>query len=92
MLSVALINFIDMYTLTLRVILEEYGVENVRVTVEWAQQVGVTYTARISPPTPFGSTSRQLILSYNTCYNLSVVAVTPCENTTSFIKLSYGEV
>ena len=84
-----------MYTPTLRVISEEYGVENVTVTVEWPQQVSVTYTARLSPLAPTlstGSNSRQLILSYNTEYNLSVVAVTPCGNATAFIRLDYGEV
>ena len=87
-----------MYTPTLRVISEEYGVENVTVTLEWAQQVGVTYTGkiiRLSPLAPTlsaGSNSQQLILSYNIEYNLSVVAVIPCGNATAFIRLDYGEV
>ena len=51
------------------------------VTVEWAQQVGATYTVRVLPLAPImfiGSTSRQLIISYNTEYNLSVEATAPC--------------
>ena len=80
-----------------RVVSEEYyGVDNVIVTAEWAQQAGVSnYTTRISPVAPsalsIGSTSLQLTLLYNTEYNLSVVAVTPCGNATSFIRLHYGE-
>ena len=82
--------------LNISTIIEEYGADNVTVSVNWAQQVGVTYTARISPLAPIsstGSNSRQLKLSYNTAYNLSVVAVTPCGTTmVAFIGLHYGEV
>ena len=64
------------------------------VTVEWAPQAGVShYIARLSPMAPSfftGSTSLQLMLLYNTEYNLSVVAITPCENAISFIRLHYG--
>ena len=82
-----------MYTPIVYVISEEYLPDNLTVTVEWSEQVGVTYTTRIIPE-PILSTgknnSRQVILQYNTNYNLSVVAVTPCRNATAFIGLSYG--
>ena len=40
-----------------------------------------------------GSTSRQLTILYNTEYNLSVVAATPCRpNATANISLNYGNV
>ena len=81
----------------LRVTSEEYWTDNVTVTTKWGQQAGSGvshYTTRISPVAPstlsIGSTSLQVILSYNTEYNLSLVAVTPCGNATSFIRLHYG--
>ena len=84
------------YTPILRILDERYEADNVTVTVEWAQQDGAVYTVRVSPPVPImvtGSTSRQLTISYNTVYNLSVVAVAPCRvNATTFIRLNYGEV
>ena len=73
-----------------------YGPENVTVTVEWAQKGGATYDVSIIPPvapilTTTGSASRQLTISYNTKYNLSVVAITPCGNATASMALNYGE-
>ena len=74
---------------------EYYEAENVTVTVEWIQQVGVVYDARILPVAPSksnGSTSLQLTLQYNTEYNLSVVAIIPCgTNATASITLNYSE-
>ena len=67
--------------------------DNVTVTMEWAQQVGVIYTVRISPLVPImynGSTSLQLVLQYNIEYNLSVVPILPCGANAS-ITLNYGE-
>ena len=66
------------------------------MTVEWAILVGATYTALVSPLVPIecnGSTSSlQMLLQYNTEYNLSVVAVAPCgDNATAVITLHYGE-
>ena len=93
---------VDLYTPgpKVSVISEDFGANNVTVTVEWTQHVGITtYITRISPlaqptlstSTPGLSNRRLLILSYNTSYNLTVVAVTPCGNTTAYIELKYGE-
>ena len=67
--------------------------------MEWipVQQAEVMYFTRISPLVPVimlaESTSRQLTISYNTEYNLSVEVVIPCRpNATAFITLYYGEV
>ena len=76
---------------------EEYKADNnITVTVEWAQQEGITFSARVSPSASLiidGSTRCQLTISYNTEYNFSVVAVTACGNTTASITLiiNYGE-
>ena len=76
------------------VISKEFGADNVTVIVEWAQQTGdLYYTVRLSPLAPTlltENTSRQLTLSYNIGYNLTVVAVTPCGNTTAFNRLHYN--
>ena len=72
---------------------EEFGANNVKVTVEWSQQVGAVYNVKMIPlaHTEFaGSTCRQLIIRYNIEYNFSVVAVTPCGNATAFTGLHYG--
>ena len=78
---------------------EYYAVENVTVTVEWAEEVGALYSARISPMDQVLiinestlSLSVQLVLEYNTEYNLSVAAISPCgANATASITLHYGE-
>lgn len=73
---------------------EEYSADGVIVTVEWTQQVGALYDVTVVPVVPAimftGNVSRQLTLSYNTDYNFSVVAITPCGNATAFITLNYG--
>ena len=79
----------------LRVSDERYEVDNVIVTVEWTPQEGVTYTTSVSPLTSItvtGNSSRQLTISYNTNYNISVEAAPPCRpNPTAVITLKYGE-
>ena len=81
-------------TLMLAIIAEEFAVNSVKVTVKWSQQMGAVYHVKMMPlaHTEFaGSTSRRLIIQYNTEYNFSVVAVTFCGNATSFIGLHYGQ-
>ena len=91
------------YTPMLR-ISEEYQANNITVTVKWdpAQQMDnntiitlITTTVAVSPLVPIigtGNTSRELVISYNTEYNLSVVAVTACGNAAATKKLNYGEI
>ena len=77
---------------------EEYQADNVTVTVTWAPAElmdDITFSTKVSPLVPIvptGSTNRQLIISYNTEYNLSVVAVTPCGNVIASKTLNYGEI
>ena len=78
----------------LAIIAEEFGVNSVKVTVKWSQQIGAVYHVKMMPlaHTEFaGYTSRRLIIQYNTEYNFSVVAIAPCGNATSFIGLHYGQ-
>ena len=84
------------YTPTLD-ISERFGVDNITVTVEWVQKLSVNYITKVSPlalSILARNTSRQLVLRYNTEYNLSVVAVSPCTNFTAFVTvtLNYGKV
>ena len=85
----------DQYTLNQLCTLEGYSADNVNVTVKWTQQAGVVYYFRVLPLAPLmfnGSSSVQLVLEYNTEYNISVMAVGPCEvDATAAISLSYGE-
>ena len=76
---------------------EKYGNDNVLVTVEWDQVPNVAYStdSETSPLVHImhtGRTSYQVTVPYNTKYNFSVVAATPCRpNATAFIILKYGE-
>jgi hypothetical protein len=75
---------------------EEFGADNVMVTVEWTQEEDATYQIIIVPQIPMilltGESSIQLILPYNINYNLSVEATFPCQHQThSHVLLFYGE-
>ena len=87
----------------MRVISEEYEVDNVTVTVhvEWPQQAHVQaevilYNVSVSPQVPVfynGSTIRILTLEYNLEYNLTIEAGVHCEsNATASFTLHYGEI
>ena len=74
---------------------EEFGADNVTVTVEWTQEEGVTYQIIIVPQIPInftGESSIQLILPYNANYNLSVKSALPCQHQAQgHVQLFYGE-
>ena len=76
---------------------EGYSINNITVTVEWIQQIWAVYNSSVFPPAPLvftGSSSVQLVLEYNTVYNLSIeMIVAHCGGytKTSFIALDYGE-
>ena len=78
---------------------EEFGTENVTVTLEWLDLDSriVSYDVSIIPPSISmmwlaGNTSVQLLLLYNTPYYLSVNAIL-CGQTseTTITRLSYGK-
>ena len=79
------------------IISKDYAADNVTVIVEWTKQEDTRYTFEVSPPGPVpvmfsGSNLLQLTISYNTEYNLSVLAAAPCkEKVTAFIKLNYSK-
>ena len=74
---------------------EEHNTDNITVLVEWIHQTGVSYNITTVPMVPMmysGSTSVQLIVSYNIEYNVSLKAATVCQRVTiSHIQLLYGE-
>ena len=78
----------------MNIVSETFSVDNITVTMVWTQKAGAIYTTGIIPQaasSSTGSNSQRLILSYNTGYNFSVVAATPCNPaTTAFIELHYG--
>ena len=63
--------------------------------MEWTEEEGVSYNITIFPMVPITfteSTSVQLIVSYNTEYNVNLEAVTVCQSVApSRIQLFYGE-
>ena len=76
---------------------EEYRADNVTVTVEWTDEQGVLYNITIISIVPevsiefIGRTRVQLILLYNTEYNMSVEAALLCQNKVpSHVQLFYG--
>ena len=74
---------------------EEFGADNVTVTVEWTQEEGAVYKIIIVPQVPMtfiGDSSVSLTLLYNTDYNVSVEAALPCRRQAhGHILLFYGE-
>ena len=78
---------------------EEYEADNITITVamEWNQQARVctVFNVSVLPPAPIvlnESTSLDLVLEYNTEYNLTVEVVISCGSSTiGFIPLKYGE-
>ena len=72
-------------------LLEEFGSDNVTVALELTAERGVI---SIEPQVTIfylGPTSIQLIISYNTLYNVSAVATQCGQNSSHFIELHYGE-
>jgi hypothetical protein len=71
-----------------------FGNDNFTVTLEWYQFSGETYSVAIAPEpvsTSFtGSTSVQLVMLYDTPYNVTITA-TLCgnRNTTNYTTLYY---
>ena len=74
---------------------EEYRADSISVVVEWTQQKSVSYNITIIPMVPViytGSTSVQLIASYNTEYSVSLEASTVCQSiVSSNTSLFYGK-
>ena len=79
----------------IRTDMTNFGNDNVTVTLEWSQFSGETYSvATVPEPVNLSfimSNSVQLVLHYNTQYNLSVIA-TLCgyRNATTNLMIYYG--
>ena len=73
---------------------EEFGSDNVTITVEWTLEEGATYQIIVVPQISInftGGSSIQLILPYNINYNLSLETALPCHQTHSYVRLFYGK-
>ena len=79
-------------------IMTNFGNNSVTVTLEWSQFSGETYSvATIPEPVHMSfimSTSVQLVLHYNTQYNLTVIATLHmcghCRNATTNLMIYFG--
>ena len=73
---------------------ERFEANSVIVTLEWTTKHGVTYNVNVDPQVTVnhtGSNSAQLVVPFNTKYNVSVVASLCGTNKTTFSLLNYGK-
>ena len=72
----------------------EFEADRVRVALEWTHTNGVSYAISVDPEVNVSYSwrkSAQLVVPYNTKYNISVVA-SLCGNTRAvFIMINYGK-
>ena len=81
---------------------EQFGLDNITVILQWLNEGGgVSYSASVTPESlavemlignVTGYASIELVLLYNTQYNLSIVAsLCGVNSTTSITELNYGK-
>ena len=73
---------------------ELFGTSSITVTLEWAHKNGVSYGISADPPVAVnytGKSSAQLVVSYNTKYNISVVASLCGRSSTIFHVIIHGK-
>ena len=78
-----------------RVSQEQFQQTNISVTIEWAAEEGISYTINVNPNVTINVTERnytELVVSYDTEYNVSVIASLCGTNKTTFTTLHYGEI
>ena len=66
----------------------------VAVSLQWAEENGVLYYADVTPQVPMliGNTSIQLIVQYNTQYNVSILpSLCGQNNTATVIELKFSK-
>ena len=86
-----------MPVVSLRVVIgsEQFGNETVVVVLEWTVENGAFNRLNVVPQAKtvesLGPSSRQLMLSYNTSYNISAVASLCGQYSSHSIELHYGE-
>ena len=86
-----------MPVVSLRVVIrsEQFGNETVVVVLEWTVENGAFNRLNVVPQAEtvdsLGPSSRQLMLSYNTSYNISAVASLCGQYSSHSIELHYGE-
>ena len=74
---------------------EEFGTIDITIIVEWSQ-IGndVWYSVSTEPPVDvnfLGNTSVQLVVFYNTLYNVTIVAHSLCNSTKTTVGFTYSE-
>ena len=72
----------------------EFEADRVRVTLEWTHKNGVSYAIRVDPEVNVSYSwrkSAQLVLPYNSKYNISVVASLCGNSSAAFIIINYGK-
>ena len=72
----------------------EFEADRVRVALEWTHKNGVSYAIRVDPEVNVSYTwrkSAQLVVPYNTKYNINVTASLCGRNRTAFTTINYGK-
>jgi hypothetical protein len=68
--------------------------DHVRVALEWTHKNGVSYSISVDPEVNVGYTRResaQLVVPYNSEYNISVIASLCGRSRTVFTIINYGK-
>ena len=86
---------VQLLTITVDITATEYGLDNVTVSIDWNQEVGVSYNISTFPSATITfkrSTGAELTVAYNIEYILKLQANTSCRNNaTASLVLNYGE-
>ena len=72
----------------------EFEADRVRVALKWTHKNGVSYAIRVDPEVNVSYSwrkSAQLVVPYNTKYNISVTASLCGRNRTIFTIIKYGK-
>ena len=73
---------------------EQFGTNNITITLEWDHKNGVFYTVSVDPQVTVnytGKSNAQIVVSYNTKYNISVVTSLCGRNSTTFNIFNHGK-
>lgn len=75
--------------------METFGDNYAIVTFEWSGSVSTTYSVTAEPSVVSivmtGSTTVEIIVTYNSLHNVKVVAMSCGGNTTTFLRIIYGK-
>ena len=76
--------------------ISQFDTDSIKVILQWTYQNGVSYNVNIIPlvnTTFIDRTSVQVLICYNTAYNVSIMAILCGQNSvTTIVTLNYGKI